>query len=459
MRSSGNRAELGLLALLVVGTSCRLVDNPYLPIGGDSGTDGSNSNTVTDTDTGPESTDTDTSTDTNTDNETNTEESLWCPDMDEDTYGDGTSPMCVMTSADMAPSGFVDDVTDCDDTSSFTHPGAAEDDNPSACMRDEDMDGWGSEGLFEGVTPGRDCDDVDATAVACVIVIDACLDTNLGVAAQLEALAAGGVPPYDYAWTPVETLDDPSSANPLAQPATSTSYAVSVTDQFAQPHQSSAEATVHVVDQPWILAGNQTSCSTIGFGLNGAAVMLQAAPEGTQLCTQNAGIPTAIVCPVEGRRSSVSIQLGASTPPSSDGFFAVVWGWQNASQFYALIWKRGLEDYGNCVAEEGMVVKLFDKLANYAEEEDFYCSTNSLNQTVLLDPSQTFAGPWLPDHTYRVILEQDAIGTHIEVHDDTLMAAVASFDVVDVTYPTGRVGLLFMEQPDLCAGPVLSQCQ
>ena len=77
-----------------------------------------------------------------------------------------------------------------------------------------------------------------------------------------------------------------------------------------------------------------------------------------------------------------SIQLGAATQPSANGFFGVVWGWQSASQFYSLIWKRTLEDYGNCVAEEGMVVKLFDKLANYVEEKDFFCSTDSINQTV-----------------------------------------------------------------------------
>lgn len=460
--------QLVLLGICVAG--CRLVDNPYLPIadgsdtGTDTDTDESSSTTQTDTETETETeTDTDTETgpeptETDTETETGTQEFLWCPDLDGDSFGDGMSPECVMATPELAPEDFVANTFDCDDTNEFTHPGAGEDDDPAACMRDVDEDGWGSAVFFEGVDPGRDCDDLDPAAVVCVEVIDTCLDTNIDVAAQLEAMGTGGTGVYTYAWTPVETLDDPLLANPLALPDVSTTYAVTATDDFVEPNQGSAEATVHILDTPWILAGDQTTCSTIGFDLVGDAVMFQSAPEGTQLCTLNSGVPTAIVCPVEGSGARVSIGLGV-TGPSTDGFLGAVWGWQDSGRFYALTWKRGSQDFGNCVAEEGVVVKRFDKVEDYALEADFFCGIGTNNQTVLLEPMQTLASPWEFDHDYRVVLEHGAIGTHVEIHDDTLMSEVANFMVADETFPTGRVGLLFMSQPEACAGPVVSQCQ
>jgi hypothetical protein len=308
------------------------------------------------------------------------------------------------------------------------------------------------------VDPGRDCDDSDATSVVCVEIVDECIDTNIGVAVQLDALGIGGTGVYTYAWTPVEGLDDPMSATPLASPDATTSYTVSATDDNFDPNAGSALGTVHVVGEPWILAGDQTLCSTIGFDLAGEAVMFQSSPEGTQVCALNSGDPTAIVCPVEGAGASVSTTLEV-TGPSTDGFLGLVWGWQSNSQFYALIWKRGMQDFGNCIADEGVVIKRFDKLEDYALETDFLCSVSANNQTVLLGPMQTLASAWEFDHVYRIVLDHTENDTHIQIHDDTLMSQIADFMVVDNTYASGQVGLLFMAQPDLCAGPVVSQCQ
>jgi hypothetical protein len=53
---------------------------------------------------------------------------------------------------------------DCDDEDAYTFIGAAElDDDLDACMRDHDEDGYGDINPPEGVTPGVDCDDEDAT--------------------------------------------------------------------------------------------------------------------------------------------------------------------------------------------------------------------------------------------------------------------------------------------------------
>jgi hypothetical protein len=224
MHASKHLIALGLLGVV---SACRLVDNPYLPIadGSETATSTSTSTTETDTETGPEPIDTETETDTDTETgpetetetgpetETGAEEFLWCPDLDDDSFGDGMSADCGMATAEEAPPDHVANTFDCDDQSAFTHPGAAQNDDPGACMRDEDGDGWGSAVFFPNVAPGRDCDDVDPAAVVCVEVSDSCFSTNLDVSVQPEAMGTGGTGSYTYAWTPPETLDDPTLPN------------------------------------------------------------------------------------------------------------------------------------------------------------------------------------------------------------------------------------------------------
>lgn len=78
-------------------------------------------------------------------------------DSDEDGFGDDSES--IFTCA--APQGYVEDNTDCDDSSARTFPGSAEHDSLTNCMRDEDMDGYGNINVSEGVTPGTDCDDTN----------------------------------------------------------------------------------------------------------------------------------------------------------------------------------------------------------------------------------------------------------------------------------------------------------
>jgi hypothetical protein len=86
---------------------------------------------------------------------------LWCEDADGDGYGDPT--MCIPGGDGEPPPGTVDNDDDCDDTNPNTFPGAAEIEDPRACMNDDDDDGWGDDGddLPPGVEPGTDCDDDD----------------------------------------------------------------------------------------------------------------------------------------------------------------------------------------------------------------------------------------------------------------------------------------------------------
>ncbi|MFO8130222.1 MAG: PKD domain-containing protein, partial [Bacteroidales bacterium] len=64
---------------------------------------------------------------------------------------------------------------------------------------------------------------VDATADPATI----CGNGN----SQLTATPSGGTPPYDYLWSPDDSLNNPAVFNPVASPDQSTNYTVVVTDQ------------------------------------------------------------------------------------------------------------------------------------------------------------------------------------------------------------------------------------
>ena len=127
---------------------------------------------------------------------------MWCSDQDGDTYGD--AGMCACGAKTGPGSGFeswvangddCDDedpstfpgaaenedpvacltdkdgdgwsLSDCDDNDDKTYLGAAENEDPAACMTDTDADGWGASDPRPGITPGEDCDDDDASLFDC----------------------------------------------------------------------------------------------------------------------------------------------------------------------------------------------------------------------------------------------------------------------------------------------------
>ena len=49
--------------------------------------------------------------------------------------------------------------TDCEDSEPFTYPGAANNDSVTACMRDQDGDGYGDDSTPGNIATGQDCDD------------------------------------------------------------------------------------------------------------------------------------------------------------------------------------------------------------------------------------------------------------------------------------------------------------
>lgn len=82
----------------------------------------------------------------------------WFIDADGDGFGEaGSLPALV---CDSTTTGYVADDTDCDDTRTATHPGAAEEESDVDCMKDGDKDGWGDDTPpLPGIIAGSDCDD------------------------------------------------------------------------------------------------------------------------------------------------------------------------------------------------------------------------------------------------------------------------------------------------------------
>ena len=91
----------------------------------------------------------------------------FCPDADDDGFADLDA--CVDADPDDPPPGHIPptDEGDCDDTDPDTFPGAAENEDPSACTNDDDDDGFGDPNPPAGVDPGTDCDDEDPGAGPC----------------------------------------------------------------------------------------------------------------------------------------------------------------------------------------------------------------------------------------------------------------------------------------------------
>jgi len=86
----------------------------------------------------------------------------WYPDADGDGYGDDALPVLACDRPTEGPALTVAG-GDCDDGNPLTHPGAAFEELPGLCTRDEDGDGYGDNRTGLAWTPGTDCDDDQPT--------------------------------------------------------------------------------------------------------------------------------------------------------------------------------------------------------------------------------------------------------------------------------------------------------
>ncbi len=88
----------------------------------------------------------------------------------------------------------------------------------------------------------------------------------LGNSTTLNGTATGGNPPYAYAWSPAASLSDPLIANPVATPAVTTIYTLTVVDTYGC--YDSDEVTVTVLP-----AGSGTVNGTVSYDNAGFTTM------------------------------------------------------------------------------------------------------------------------------------------------------------------------------------------
>ena len=107
--------------------------------------------------------------------------------------------------------------------------------------------------------------------------------------------ASNGVGPYQYTWSPLETLNDEQVENPIASPTTTTRYILTVTDQNNCTDQDSMIVTVNPLpdvsivglatdfcydDSIQVLMGDPTGGVFIGDGVFGSTFVPAAAGVG-----------------------------------------------------------------------------------------------------------------------------------------------------------------------------------
>jgi hypothetical protein len=68
-----------------------------------------------------------------------------------------------------------------------------------------------------------------------------------GQSSALSVQVSGGAPPYTFSWSPAIGLSDPSVANPVASPANTTTYTVTVTDSAGTTGIAQATVAVNIV--------------------------------------------------------------------------------------------------------------------------------------------------------------------------------------------------------------------
>ncbi|MBL4683805.1 MAG: hypothetical protein JKY37_04390 [Nannocystaceae bacterium] len=316
--------------------------------------------------------------------------------------------------------------------------------------------------------PGEDClvagdcisQGCDAVSLTCnellsVVAAPACSE-SVGGPVLVSAVASGGSGgPYTYAWTPDDgTVANPNLASTNVTPAGFASYTVTADDGSNQ-----AEDTVVVVNNtPFDLENNCTlfgadyvtaGPATVTYDQGGARACESGNNDfGLHLCTG-----------VEFSETRLVGTVGITQATSDNDWVGLVWGAQDESNFYSLVWKQGQQNFFGCSTPAGIVVKRVEAPTLAAmNPEDVYCPADTPQSELLLGPAETTTAGWEATETYSIAIEYRATGSDITVTRDSDSFELASFSVTDTTFSSGYFGSTTLSQENACVGPLFAEC-
>ncbi len=313
----------------------------------------------------------------------------------------------------------------------------------------------------ETCNSGLDCiDDVcDVDTNTCapaltVVAAPSCSDFE-GLPIDLSAVAAGGTGNYTYSWTPADTLDDATIANPSALPDSFITYTVTVDDGV-----NTAQTTVTIVDNTAF--DLETNCVLY------AGDFLAAAPAATITYSQGGTVACELGNNDFGLHLCESVVfedvrlqgvIGVTDDANDDDIIGLVWGAQDNANFYSLSWKRAEQIFFGCPIPAGIVVKRV-QAPDFASlgGDDMYCPNDTADSTTLLLPAETTTAGWEEGQTYLVTIDYTAAGSQLTVVRQGDSVEIANFAIDDATFPSGAFGSTTLSQANACVGPLNAIC-
>jgi hypothetical protein len=415
-----------------------------------------------------------------------------------------------------APQGYVGNNSDCDDTNADTFPGAAPNDSATECMRDEDGDDYGDDNPPGGVTPGTDCDDLNANIVdmctPCMpgeficngnddsaqcndngtgydvvedcqygcddgngvcwveLMVDAdqfvCIDIGQGETYVFNPSVSGGDGNYTYNWDPdAEILGPDNVANAIGAPDDVTTYTLNVTD--GEGNFGSDDVTIHVAGVQWnILTDCDFYTFPDPFGDQSPDPNHVFSNGGTVVCNTQNSLPNAFVCPNVYEQARIIGRMTVTDQAGDDDSIGFVWGWQDDHNFYILSWKQADQvtpTFGLWPA--GVIIKRIQAPpAATITAADILEPADTANSTLIAGPADVYNQGWVEGIEYQVDVSYGSPTTDITVSNINNPAdpmddvEIYSYTVNDGTFPSGQFGTFDVSQVNACNGPWTSTC-
>jgi hypothetical protein len=300
------------------------------------------------------------------------------------------------------------------------------------------------------------CDGNTCNALLSVAAGPACNDSS-GGAVALSATAMGGTGgPYTYAWTPDDgSLTTPNQPNTDANPTGFQTYTVTVDDGV-----NTATDTVVVLNSDPFDLENNCTLYTAAFSPGGATATIAYDMGGTRACENGNNDFGLHLCEdIVFENTELSGIVEVTNAQGDDDWVGLVWGAQDPSHYYSLVWKRSAQMAQGCLTPEGILVKRIeaDSFADL-HGEDFYCPADSANSTVLALPSDTTTDGWAPGQQYDVTIDYTTTGSDVTVTPVGDVMPLATFTIADTTFPSGSFGSTTRSQANACVGPLNGQC-